>query len=514
MANPNYDIDQPYAIHLFRSNLRIADNPSLTRCLEFNLPTLPLYCLNINEWERKWYVKESLGPFRKRFLIESLDDLDTTIRLKGGRLYVDEQDPISTLQSLYNSYCGLKVIVTTIEPDPPSNKVTSFQDEIEAFGREYGIQIIFVWDHTLIPFDALPDSYEDYNIPDSFKDFYNTLQSNGLFGPLPELPTPENIRAPSFPVRTLKDIKKIYPSLNYQSRDNMGGEFYATKNFNNYVNGLNQIQCIDDVYKPSYLSPWIANGSLSIRHTANTLFKFHNSISKELDDLEKYEPSSDETEIAQYNYLKQIKSAKVQRIKHFIAGLLWRDYFHFLYFKYQTHWYRLGGIQGKAPKAMNLNNLNTPEGEKNYYRWINGKTGYPFIDACIRCLKGSGYLAEKGRSNCAFVLVQILKIDWRLGAEFFEHYLIDHDFSSNIIQWQFVADVGHQKYTYKNTGKKDKNAGISVADAQMIRKWLPELSEVSDDHLFEPWLAASAVSYPEPVADKIVFPLVDLPFLS
>lgn len=80
---------------------------------------------------------------------------------------------------------------------------------------------IFVWDHTLIPFDALPDSYEDYNIPDSFKDFYNTLQSNGLFGPIPELETPEIIRAPSFPVRTLKDIKKIYPSLNYQTRDNI-----------------------------------------------------------------------------------------------------------------------------------------------------------------------------------------------------------------------------------------------------------------------------------------------------
>ena len=142
MANPNYDIDQPYAIHLFRSNLRISDNPSLNRCLEYNLPTLPLYCLNINEWDRKWYVKESLGTFRKRFLIESLDDLDTTIRLKGGRLYVDEQDPLSTIQNLYNSYCGLKVIVTTIEPDPPNYNNTSLQDEIEAFGREYGIETI------------------------------------------------------------------------------------------------------------------------------------------------------------------------------------------------------------------------------------------------------------------------------------------------------------------------------------------------------------------------------------
>ena len=57
-------------------------------------------------------------------------------------------------------------------------------------------------------------------------------------------------------------------------------------------------------------------------------------------------------------------------------------------------------------------------------------------------------------------------------------------------------------------------AGINAADTQMIRKWLPELSEVADDHLFEPWLAAAAVTYPEPVGEKIVFPLVDLPFLS
>lgn len=159
----------------------------------------------------------------------------------------------------------------------------------------------------------------------------------------------------------------------------MGGEFYATKSFNNYINGLNQIKCIDDVYKPSYLSPWIANGSLSIRHAANTLFKFHSNLSNEIAELDKCEVNeTNEADLAQYSYLKsrfifiykivtveffkfkdadfkQIKSAKVQRIKHFIAGLLWRDYFHFLYFKYQSHWYKLGGIQGKTAEMMKLN---------------------------------------------------------------------------------------------------------------------------------------------------------------
>lgn len=52
---------------------------------------------------------------------------------------------------------------------------------------------------------------------------------------------------------------------------------------------------------------------------------------------------------------------------------------------------------------------------EKFNKWARGLTGIPFIDACMRELRGSGFMSNRGRQNVASFLTKELGEDWRLG---------------------------------------------------------------------------------------------------
>mgnify|MGYP001551680700 FL=1 len=77
-----------------------------------------------------------------------------------------------------------------------------------------------------------------------------------------------------------------------------------------------------------------------------------------------------------------------------------------------------------------------------FEKWKEGKTGIPFIDANLRELNATGYMSNRGRQNVASFLVKDLRLNWLLGAEYFESKLVDYDPCSNYGNWNYVAGVG------------------------------------------------------------------------
>jgi deoxyribodipyrimidine photolyase len=71
--------------------------------------------------------------------------------------------------------------------------------------------------------------------------------------------------------------------------------------------------------------------------------------------------------------------------------------------------------------------------------WKEGRTGMPLVDANMRELASTGFMSNRGRQNVASYLVLDLGVDWRLGASWFEHHLIDHDVTSNFGNWISAA---------------------------------------------------------------------------
>ena len=55
-------------------------------------------------------------------------------------------------------------------------------------------------------------------------------------------------------------------------------------------------------------------------------------------------------------------------------------------------------------------------------------------------------MSNRGRQNVASFLIKDLGIDWRMGAEWFESQLLDHDVCSNYGNWNYAAGIGMNYY--------------------------------------------------------------------
>lgn len=162
-----------------------------------------------------------------------------------------------------------------------------------------------------------------------------------------------------------------------------------------------------------------------------------------------------------------------------IFELLWRDFFRFMAKKYGDKIFSLSGTKGDdsdVPKTEDLRLLD---------KWIEGKTGVPFIDANMREIRETGFMSNRGRQNVASFLVKDLKLNWLLGAEYFESQLIDYDVASNYGNWSYVAGVGSdpRENRYFNILSQAKRYD---PHGEYVKLWLPELTYLPAEKVHMP----------------------------
>ena len=58
-------------------------------------------------------------------------------------------------------------------------------------------------------------------------------------------------------------------------------------------------------------------------------------------------------------------------------------------------------------------------------------------------IKNTGWMSNRGRQNVASYFAKEIKLDWRIGAAYFESMLIDYDVHSNYGNWMYVSGVGN-----------------------------------------------------------------------
>ena len=110
----------------------------------------------------------------------------------------------------------------------------------------------------------------------------------------------------------------------------------------------------------------------------------------------------------------------------------------------------------------------------------------PLIDALMRELKDSGYISNRGRMIVSSYLMHDLKIDWRLGANYFEKMLIDHDVTSNYGGWTWQAGIHGGRVNKFNTLIQSNKFD---PEGKYIKHWCPELSTVDTEFIHTPWNA-------------------------
>jgi deoxyribodipyrimidine photo-lyase len=117
--------------------------------------------------------------------------------------------------------------------------------------------------------------------------------------------------------------------------------------------------------------------------------------------------------------------------------------------------------------------------------WQKGMTGYPIVDAGMRQLWATGWMHNRVRMIAASFLIKHLLIDWRLGERWFWDTLVDADYASNGVNWQWVAGSGMDANLFTRIMAPLLQSEKFDAGAY-IRQWVPELAHVADADIHDP----------------------------
>lgn len=136
--------------------------------------------------------------------------------------------------------------------------------------------------------------------------------------------------------------------------------------------------------------------------------------------------------------------------------------------------------------------------------WQEGRTGYPLIDASMRCLLSTGYLNFRMRAMLVSFLTMILWQDWRWGVHFLARQFLDYEPGIHYFQFQMQAStVGNHQIRIYNPYKQIMD---NDPNCYFIKQWIPELRRTSIPDIQtwgieSPGLFSVKIDYPQPIVD-------------
>ena len=478
-------------IHWFRKGLRLHDNPALVKALEKCSQIYPVFV-----WDPYFARNDFAGPNRWRFLVESLKDLDTSLRKLNSRLFVLKGNPKEVLPKAFKDWN-----VNFISYEEDTEPYAKIRDNlILEHCKKHHIEVISVSSHTLYDMNYLLQ-LSGKKVVTTFSSFASILDRAGVpeksypdvtaaFPPLadPALLNPKSYNLPTLeddcclPEQELKDYSggiSKYP----------GGESFALARLDKHLNDIKWICAFEkpesspNSLDPSttVLSPYLKFGCLSVKLFREKL-------------LEAYATGQKRAE----NWgMRQVTLE---------GQLIWREFYYFCG-AFTPNFDKIDG----NPVCRQIKWDKNPEYLK---AWREGRTGYPFIDAIMNQLRQEGWIHHLARHAVACFLTRgDLYQSWEDGARIFEYYLLDADWSLNNGNWMWLSASAffHQYFRVYSPiafGKKTDPEG------KYIRKYLPQLKDFPTKFIYEPWTAPIAIQreanciigkdYPKPIVDHAI----------
>lgn len=435
--------------------MRLRDNPALHEALRHGAVT-PVFVLDPAVLQSRYHRR---AEKRRDFLLAGLRALDAELKRRDSRLIVREGDPDRELQTLMQE-AGADRIVAAEDFSPYARRRDAAIAEQAELHLTPGIAVRH-------PSEVVKSDGEPFRV--------FTPYSRAWLG----LPLPDNsslLRAPETLPAVDAAISSVpIPELSSSSAF-PAGEDEAQRRLEAFAAGPNA-----PIYDyagarnslaeagTSALSPYLRFGMVSARE----------AVVRALAAQAAATTTEDRRGAAAW-----------------LNELIWRDFYlavlyHFPQVMTEEFDPTLRGIAWRnAPADVDA--------------WQQGRTGYPIIDAAMRQLAATGGMHNRARMLVASFLVKNLLCDWRIGEQWFMDHLLDGDPAANNGGWQWTAGVGTDAAPYFRVFNPVLQAKKFDAGGSYVRRWLPELADVPERYLHEPWLLPAArgdIDYPAPIVD-------------
>lgn len=448
-------------IHWFRYDLRLSDNPALKAAIDKGT-VLPIYIKDTHNAD-----DYAMGSASKWWLHHGLKSLEQSLE---GNLSFYSGDPMAILKKIAEHF-SVQAIHWNRCYEPWMIKRDT---KIKEYFKEHGVDVhsynaSLLWE----PWTIKKDNGEPYKV---FTPFYK----KGCLGSATPRPAIQKIHTAAYVKDnvsscTLENLQ-LLPGIDWDKMlephwdiSEQGAQKcfidFLDKGLEGYKEGRN-FPAKENV---SRLSPYLHFGHIS-----------PNQIWDELSTLE----STIHTD-------------------HFRSELAWRE------FSYSQLY-----INPDLPKVnlqKKFDNFPWRDSAELLKKWQQGITGIPMVDAGMRELWQTGYMHNRVRMIVGSFLVKNLRLHWRHGERWFWDTLVDADLANNSASWQWIAGCGADAAPYFRIFNPVTQGQKFDPEGEYIRKYIPELCDLPNKYLFNPWEAPDNIlklarvqlgsTYPNPIVD-------------
>ena len=435
-----------YRIVWFKRDLRVQDHWPLCEAARRG-PVLCLYVVEPGLWAQPDAAAQHYG-----FVRESLQALDTQLQQLGSRLHVAVGEVVDVLAALHAA--------------APFEAVHAHEETGNAFtfGRDLAVgrwcRTQGVGWHEWPQFGVVRRLRDRREWQPRWEKHMSALQA-----PVPDrLSTPDLGDAPYVPVwpwgrQPLPAAAELGMDPYEPPKRQRGGRLRAEAVLRDFLQhrsaryrgGISSPLSAPDAC--SRLSPCLAHGCLSMREVVQ-------ATREQLSTL----PAD----------------AKCQRLglQGFISRLYWHCHFiQKLESEPELEWRNLHrGYDGLREADWN---------PAHFEALMQGRTGWPMVDACVAMLRETGWLNFRMRAMLVSVAAYPLWLHWQPVGHWLARQFLDYEPG---IHWpQMQMQSGTTGINTTRVYNPIKQAMDHDPQGRFVRQWLPALRRVPDSWLFEPW---------------------------